>query len=152
MAVLALGLINNNGMCHFQAEMESKLPASTISLLLHEINFPSQAATSALVPGKGHGAQSQLTCREPDRESEINLPLLLLKCWLYLLLQHNSSLNRYTLSTLKYHPLALLGHTQIHCTESTVVKLRNSAPHHQLYYTPSPALKRPTFIRGYCFK
>ena len=40
MAALALGLVNNNGMCHFQAEMDSKLPASTISLFsLHEINL-----------------------------------------------------------------------------------------------------------------
>ena len=87
MAVLALGLVNNNDMCHFQAEMESKLPASTISLFfLHEINL-SQLGLPLLPWSQREKDMEPISAhlQRTKQESEINLPLLLASKMLVLL-------------------------------------------------------------------
>ena len=79
MAVLALGLVNNNDMCHFQAEMESELPGSTTSLFsLHEVNLSQLGLCFCRGPtGRRTWSPSSAHLQRIKQASEINLPLLL---------------------------------------------------------------------------
>ena len=79
MGVLALGLVNNNDMCHFQAEMESELPGSTISLFsLHEVNLSQLGLCFRRGPtGRRTWSPSSAHLQRIKQASEINLPLSL---------------------------------------------------------------------------